>query len=86
MSLHRLDMMDDVLGGNLAGEAAVGTGWRWAPDEPGTRASCEFYVFCPSSAGGGRTGGAVPPSACQLPVRKVPGWRAFGFPPFPPGL
>ena len=26
-------------------------------------------------------GGAVPPSACQLPVRKVARWRAFGLPP-----
>ena len=33
------------------------------------------------SAAGGRVGCAAPPSKCHLPVRKVPGWRAFGFPP-----
>ena len=34
----------------------------------------------PDSAVGVLVGCAVPPSPCQLPVRKVPGWRALGFP------
>ena len=46
----------------------------------GTRASYEKNGGTPDSAGGGRAGCAVPPSSCHLPVRKVPGWRAFGFP------
>ena len=80
VSLRRPDIREDVLGGNSAVEAAVETGRRWALDEPG-RASRELNVFPPGSSGGGRAGGAVLPSACQLPVWKVPGWRAFGFPP-----
>ena len=47
----------------------------------GTRACCEIKGGVPDSAVGGRAGCAVPPSRCQLPVRKVPGWRALGFPP-----
>ena len=43
--------------------------------------SCEIDVFSPGSADGGRAGRAVPPSACQVPVRKVPGRRAFRFSP-----
>ena len=35
----------------------------------------------PDHAAGGRVGCAAPQSNHQLPVRKVPGWRAFGFPP-----
>ena len=46
----------------------------------GIRASCETNGGAPDSAGGERAGCAVPPSSCHLPVRKVPGWRAFGFP------
>ena len=34
----------------------------------------------PDSTVGGRVGCAAPPSNCHLPVRKVTGWRAFGFP------
>ena len=34
----------------------------------------------PDSAVSGRVGCAVPPSSCHVPVRKVPGWRALGFP------
>ena len=74
-------MRNDVLGGDPAGEAAIETGRRWALDEPVIRSSCKINVFSPGNAGGGRAGGAVPPSACQLPVRKVPGWCALGFPP-----
>ena len=33
------------------------------------------------SAFGVRVGCAVPPSRCQLPELKIPGWRALGFPP-----
>ena len=69
--LRRPDIRDDVLGGNPAGEAAIKTGRRWALDEPVIQASCEINVFSPGSAGGGRAGGAVPPSAFQLPVWKV---------------
>ena len=47
----------------------------------GTRASCKTKGGVPDSAVGGRAGGAVPPSRCPLPVRKVPGWRALRFPP-----
>ena len=46
----------------------------------GTRESCETKGGVPDSAVGVRVGYAVPPSPCQLPVRKVPGWRALGFP------
>ena len=45
----------------------------------GTRESCETNGGVPASAVGGRVGGAVPPSSCQFPVRKVPGSRAFEF-------
>ena len=45
-----------------------------------TRASCEQNGGAPDSAAGGRVGCAVQPSSCKLPVRKVPGWRAFGVP------
>ena len=47
----------------------------------GKRASCETKEGPPDNAAGGRVGVAAPPSNCHLPVRKVPGWRAFGFPP-----
>ena len=46
----------------------------------GTRACCETDGGPPDSAVGGRIGCAGPPSNCHLPVQKVPGWRAFGFP------
>ena len=46
----------------------------------GTRVSCKPNGGAPDSAVGGWAGCAVPPSSCHLPVRKVPGWRAFGFP------
>ena len=81
VSLRRPDIRDDMLGVNPAVEVSIELRRRWALDEPVTRASSETNVFFPGRAGGGRTGGAVPPSACQLPARKVPGWRAFGFPP-----
>ena len=81
VSLRRPDIRNDVLGGDPAGEAAVETGRRSALDEPVVRASCEINVFSPGNAGGGRAGGTVSLSACQLPVRKVPGWRASGLPP-----
>ena len=58
-----------------------GTGRCRALSEPGARASCEIYIFSAGNAGGGREGGAEPPSTCQLPARKVPGWRPFWFPP-----
>ena len=45
-----------------------------------TRASCETNGGAPDSAVGGRVGCAAPPPNCHLPVRKVPGWRVFGFP------
>ena len=45
----------------------------------GKRASCETKEVPPDNAAGGRVGVAAPPSSCHLPVRKVPGWRAFGF-------
>ena len=47
----------------------------------GTRAPSETKRGVPDSAVDGQAGCAVPPSRCQLPVRNVPGWRAFGFPP-----
>ena len=47
----------------------------------GTRTSCEINGGAPDSAAGGWVGCAAPPSNCYLPVQKVPGWRAFGFPP-----
>ena len=46
----------------------------------GTRASCVTKGGVPGSAVGGRAGCAVPPSCCQLAVRKVRGWRALGSP------
>ena len=46
-----------------------------------TRASGKTKGGAPDIAVGGRAGCVVPPSRCQLPVRKVPGWRALGFPP-----
>ena len=45
-----------------------------------TRVSCETNGGAPDSAVGGQAGCVVPPSSCHLPVRKVPGWHAFGFP------
>ena len=47
----------------------------------GTQASSKTKVGVPDSTVDGQAGCAVPPSSCQLPVRNVPGWRAFGFPP-----
>ena len=79
--LRRPNIRNDVLGGNPAGETAIENGRPWALGEPVSRASCEINVFSPGNAGGGRVGGAVTPSACQVPVRKVPGWRAFEFSP-----
>ena len=40
---------------------------------------CEIDVFSPGNAGGGRAGGTVPPSACQLPERKVLAGARSGF-------
>ena len=60
--------------GSGRGRSALSTG-------PETRASCEINVFSPGIAGSGRAGSSVPPSVYQLPVRKVPGWGAFRFPP-----
>ena len=51
VSLRRPDIPDDVLGGNLAGEAANEPGRRWAFHEPVTRASCKISVFSPGSGG-----------------------------------
>ena len=45
----------------------------------GTRASCESKGSVLDSAVGVRVGCAIPPSPCQLPVLKVPGWGALGF-------
>lgn len=56
-------------------------GWhRPALDEPGTR-SCENNNVSPCNAGSGHVERAVPPLTCQLPARKIPEWRPFGFPP-----
>ena len=45
----------------------------------GTPASSETKRGVPNSAVDGQAGCAVPPSSYQLPVRNVPGWRAFSF-------
>ena len=79
VSLCRLDIRDEVVGGNPAGEAAIEICRRWQLDEPRTRASCELNMASPGSAGGGRAGGAVQPSAYRLPVRKAPGYARLGF-------
>ena len=48
---------------------------------PSIVARVETNGSVPDSAFGARVGCAVPPSRCQLPERKAPGWRALGFPP-----
>ena len=72
MSLRRLDIRDDVLGGNPAGEAAVKTGRRWALDEPGTRASCEIIVFSPDSP--------ADDAKCEITLGAIPvSLRRFAY-------
>ena len=78
--------------GNAPLESATGVnGARWVVTEAicaallerlatGARTSCETNGGFLDSAVGGRVECAVPPSSCHWPVRKVPGWRAFGFP------
>ena len=46
----------------------------------GTRAYCERKGSFPDSAVGVRVGCDVSSPPCQLPVQKVPGWRALEFP------
>ena len=48
VSLCRLDIRDEVVGGNPAGEAAIEICRRWQLDEPRTRASCEIIGFPPA--------------------------------------
>ena len=80
VSLRQLDIRDDVLGGNPAGEAAVETGRGWVLDKPGTRESCENSMFSSGSVGGERARGcrtAVGLSVASAEgawlARKVPG-------------